>query len=97
MLTDRYLRRGTVIDDIIEDTTYVNLAGPISMLTAMVVSIALFSNQEKYVAPLAGAGDGDLTPIIGFALAAVLYAALFNLLKPATPREHSAPTHQAPV
>jgi NCS1 family nucleobase:cation symporter-1 len=97
VLTDRYLRRGTLINDIVEDTAYVNLAGPISMLTAMVVSIALFSNQEKYVAPLAGAGDGDLTPIVGFVLAAVLYAALFRLLKPATPHEHTVPAHQAPV
>jgi len=97
VLTDRYLRRGTMINDIIEDTKYVNLAGPISMLVAMVVSIALFSNQEKYVAPLASESLGDITPIVGFLLAAGLYLVLYRALKPAAPLEHRPPEHQAPV
>jgi cytosine/uracil/thiamine/allantoin permease len=64
----------------------VNLAGPISMVFAMVVSIWLFSAQENYTGPLAKANDGaigDLTLFVGFAIAALSYWALFTVLKPA--------------
>jgi purine-cytosine permease-like protein len=100
VLVDRWLRRGTVIDDIVEDVDYVNLAGPIAMVVGMVISIYLFSDQAKYVGPLAKWHDGalgDLTPIVGFLIAAVLYLALFRVLKPAAPVEHHAPAHHTPV
>ncbi|GAA3623224.1 cytosine permease [Kineosporia mesophila] len=85
VLTDRWLRRGAALDGIIEDPSYVNLAGPVAMLVAMVVSVWLFCNQEKYVGPLASASVGDLTPVVGFGLAVGFYAGLFQLLKPARP------------
>ena len=88
VLTDRWLRRDTEIDGVVQDKRYVNLAGPIAMLLGMVVSIWLFSNQEQYTGPVAKAvGIGDLTPVVGFLLAAVTYAVLFRVLKPAVPRE----------
>ena len=97
VLTDRWLRRGTVIDDIVVDSRYVNLAGPIAMLAGMVISIWLFSNQTKYIGPLATKSIGDITPIVGFLLAAAVYWALFLVLKPAAPRRHHEPSHHTPV
>jgi nucleobase:cation symporter-1, NCS1 family len=88
VLIDRLLRRGTSTDDIVVDPRYVNLAGPIAMLLGMVISIWLFSAQEKYTGPLAKANDaaiGDLTLLVGFALSALTYWALFTVLKPAAP------------
>ncbi|MFI7588735.1 purine-cytosine permease family protein [Spongisporangium articulatum] len=96
VLVDRWLRRGTVIDDIIEDTRYTNWAGPIAMLVSMVVSIYLFSYQTEYSGPLAGGSVGDITPLVGIALAAGIYYVLFKLLKPAAPKEHYVPAHHAP-
>lgn len=69
---------------------FVNLAGPLSMVVAMIVSITLFSNQTLYVgpAPQAVPALGDVTFVIGFILAFGLYAALRRLLPPpGTPSE----------
>lgn len=48
------------------------------MLAGLVVSVVLFANQEAYVGPVAAAvpGIGDLTALVGFLLAAGLYAVL---------------------
>ena len=64
-------------------TRHMNLAGPIAMAVAMVVSIALFSNQQLYlgVVPAAVPEVGDLTFEVGFVLAAALYAALRPVLR----------------
>ena len=69
-------------------TSHVNLAGPIAMAVAMVVSILLFSNQQLYVGALASAisAIGDITFIVGFVLAFALYAAL----RPALSRRTAA-------
>jgi NCS1 family nucleobase:cation symporter-1 len=88
VLTDRWLRRGTDIDSLVQNPRYVNLAGPIAMILGMVISIWLFSNQEKYTGPIAkSASIGDLTLLVGFVVSAVLYAILYAVLKPAAPRE----------
>lgn len=98
VLVDRYLRRGTLIDDIIVDTRYTNWSGPIAMGVGMIVSIGLFCNQPKYTGPLAkNFAIGDLTPIVGFALAAVLYYALFMVFKPERPTAHHEVEHIAPA
>jgi NCS1 nucleoside transporter family len=78
VLVDRYLRRGTDVTPVALDTKYTNWAGPIAMLVGMVVSIWLFSNQTKYVGvvPKAHGGVGDITFLVGFLVAAVLYAVL---------------------
>jgi purine-cytosine permease-like protein len=48
------------------------------MAVGIVVSIALFCNQSLYVGPVPSAVPeiGDVTFIVGFLLAAVLYAVL---------------------
>jgi purine-cytosine permease-like protein len=92
VLVDRWLRRGTVIDGIVEDKNYLNVAGPVAMIVGMVFSIWLFSDQVKYTGTIAKAHPsiGDLTPFVGFVIAAVVYAVLFVVLRPAAPRSTEA-------
>lgn len=85
VLVDRILRRGTSIAKLVPDRAkYRNPAGFISLLVAGIISIALFSNQTFFVGLIAKAAPdiGDLTPLIGFVLAGILYVAFFKLFKP---------------
>jgi NCS1 nucleoside transporter family len=86
VLVDRLLRRGKPTGVWALTRGYRNWAGPISMFVGIVVSIWLFSNQTKYVGvvPSAHPAVGDLTPEVGFVISAVLYFALFHVLKPRT-------------
>jgi cytosine/uracil/thiamine/allantoin permease len=74
------------VSAIATDRRYVNWAGPIAMFVAMVVSIWLFSNQEMYTGVIVKASPsiGDITFLVGFVLAAGLYAVLRRVL-PARP------------
>jgi NCS1 nucleoside transporter family len=96
VFVDRIFRRGRDIQAMLGDRRYVNLAGPIAMLVAMVVSIWLFSNQLKYVGPLAKhhPGIGDITFEVGFVIAAVLYAVLYLVLRPKSPAASEAQARQ---
>lgn len=96
VLVDRYLRRGTSIGGLLaDDARYSNVAGPLAIVLGIVVSVVLFSNQTEYTGLIAkatttydakgfavGFGIGDLTPLIGFVLAAVIYAVLFRITRP---------------
>jgi NCS1 family nucleobase:cation symporter-1 len=68
VFVDRYLRR--------------NLAGVVAMAVGVLISVPLFSNQEKYTGPVphANGSFGDLTALVGFVVAAVLYAVLYKPL-----------------
>jgi NCS1 family nucleobase:cation symporter-1 len=83
VLVDRFLRRGTSIAEFVPDTArYRNWAGPIALVVAGAISIWLFSNQSFYTGPIAkSSGVGDITPFVGFVLAAVIYWALFKALR----------------
>jgi NCS1 family nucleobase:cation symporter-1 len=88
ILTDRLLRRGTSSVGTMVTLGYRNWAGPVAFVVATVVSVWLFSDQTRYVGPVPSAhpGVGDLTPVVGFVLAAALYAVLFRpLAAPAPP------------
>ncbi|MEY4743118.1 MAG: hypothetical protein RIR34_457 [Actinomycetota bacterium] len=75
VLTD-WLVRGRKLDANLENSK--NWAGPVAFVLATVVSIYAFCNQLAYTGPLAKAwAVGDITPLVGFALAAVLYAVLY--------------------
>jgi NCS1 nucleoside transporter family len=88
VLVDMVLRRGQTFDAVLYDTRYVNLAGPIAMFVAMVVSIGLFSNQAKYTGPIAKhTSIGDLTPVVGFVLAGLLYWGLSTVLRRTGPAQ----------
>ena len=79
VLTDRLLRRGTSIAPLLgDDAGHRNRAGLVAFVVATVVSVALFSGQSVYAGPLSG-GLGDVTPFVGFALAAVLMAVLSSV------------------
>lgn len=76
VLTD-WLLRGRKLDEKLEVST--NWAGPVAFVLATVFSIWGFCNQIAYTGPLAKAwAVGDITPLVGFVLAAAIYALLFK-------------------
>jgi nucleobase:cation symporter-1, NCS1 family len=79
VLTDQLLRRRPWRVEQLYDTTRQSWAGPVAMVVGMAVSIALFSNQLKYVAPVPKAHPavGDITFEVGFVVSALVYAAIF--------------------
>ncbi|HEY3924619.1 MAG TPA: cytosine permease [Acidothermaceae bacterium] len=81
MFSDMLLRRRVRVDGFLFDTKHNPWAGWGAMGIAMVVSIWLFSDQTKYLAPIPKAHPalGDLTFEVGFVLAAVLYAIFYKL------------------
>jgi NCS1 family nucleobase:cation symporter-1 len=87
VLTDRLLRRGTAIGDLVVDEVnkYKNWAGPVAFVIALVVSVWLFSNQVIYVGlvPKVLPEIGDIAAPVGFVLAALLYWLFFTVSKPA--------------
>ena len=80
VFTDYWMRRGDFGDEeVFFDRGYNSWQGFVAMLIAMVVSIWLFADQYPfYVAPVPTnvPSVGDLTFLVGFLLAAVLYFAL---------------------
>lgn len=72
--------------------SYRNPAGPVAMILALVVSIGLFSNQALYVGPVAAALPdlGDVTFVVGFAVAALVYAPLRRALPASSSHPASA-------
>jgi NCS1 family nucleobase:cation symporter-1 len=93
VFADRLIRRGTSITDFVPDKAkYTNWAGLISFVVAVVVSILLFSDQTFYSGfvvkattpdtKFAISAIGDLTAIVGFVIAFVLYYLLFQAFKP---------------
>jgi NCS1 family nucleobase:cation symporter-1 len=93
VFADRIIRRGTSIADFVPDRArYVNWAGFISFIVAVVVSIWLFSDQTFFSGVIVKATTpdvkyaisaiGDLTAVVGFVLAGLLYFVLFQAFKP---------------
>jgi purine-cytosine permease-like protein len=80
VFTDYWMRKGNFGDEeVFYDRGYNTWQGWVSMLVAMVVSIYLFADQYPfYVAlvPTNVPAVGDLTFVVGFVLAAVLYYVL---------------------
>ena len=60
------------------DRRYVNRAGPVALLSALVVSVGLFANQTAYVGPVPRAFPtvGDIALEVGLVLAFVFYGLL---------------------
>jgi nucleobase:cation symporter-1, NCS1 family len=75
-LTDQYLRRGGLPVGMLYDRSYRNHAGVVALLAGIVVSVPLFSNQALFtgLVPALVPGVGDVTFIVGFVLAAAVYA-----------------------
>ena len=78
VFADQYLRRGQSIAGFLYDRGYTNWGGFASFLIGLVVSVLLFSNQEKFVGYIARAVPqlGDITFFVGFLIAGVSYLVL---------------------
>jgi nucleobase:cation symporter-1, NCS1 family len=78
MFADQYLRRGQAVSGILYDRSYANRPGLVSFVLGLVVSVLLFSNQQKFVGFLARMFPqlGDITFFAGFVIAAGCYLML---------------------
>ncbi|WP_141206394.1 purine-cytosine permease family protein [Streptomyces griseorubiginosus] len=81
VLVERLLRprdADAVLSARLTDRSFTNWPGFAALLIGVAVSVPLFSNQEDYVGyvPKHWPSFGDITPVVGFALSALLYAAL---------------------
>jgi len=80
VFTDYWMRKGDFGDEeVFYDRSYNTWQGWVSMLVAMIVSIYFFADQYPFyvaVVPTNIPAVGDLTFVVGFLLAAVLYFAL---------------------
>jgi NCS1 family nucleobase:cation symporter-1 len=81
-LADMYLRRSAPTPDLLYDRRYTNHAGLIALVVGIVVSVLLFANQQLYTGIVAAAVPqiGDIGFMVGFVVAAGLYALLFRRL-----------------
>lgn len=89
VFADHLLRRGDFGDEsIFFSSAHGTWTGFAAMLIAGVVSIYLFAAQADYTGPvpISHPQVGDLTFLVGFALAFVLYAAFHGFHRIATPR-----------
>lgn len=78
VFADQHLRRGQKIAGLLYDRSYANWGGLAAFLIGLVVSVLLFSNQEKFVGVAAKALPqlGDITFFVGFVLAGASYLLL---------------------
>ncbi|WP_405471044.1 purine-cytosine permease family protein [Streptomyces canus] len=88
VLVERWLRARVPQEESaarLTDRSFTNWPGLAALLIGVAVSVPLFSNQEDYVGyvPEHWPSFGDITPVVGFAVSAVLYAALRGRFRPA--------------
>jgi NCS1 family nucleobase:cation symporter-1 len=85
VLLDQWLYRGRDDAPLLGAPAHRNWAGPIAMLAGLAGSVALFSNQQLYTGPVPEAlpSLGDVTPLVGFVVAGLLYLVLRPLRPPA--------------
>jgi nucleobase:cation symporter-1, NCS1 family len=82
VLVERWLRGRTAGDEQsaarLSDRSFTNWPGLAALLIGVAVSVPLFSNQEDFVGwvPKHHPAFGDITPLVGFAVSAGLYAVL---------------------
>ena len=78
MFADQYLRQGQPIAGFLYDRSYANWGGLTSFMVGLVVSVVLFSNQEKFVGYVARAIPqlGDITFFVGFLVSGGCYLLL---------------------
>lgn len=78
VFADQYLRRGQSIAGFLYDRGYTNWGGFAAFGIGLVVSVLLFSNQEKFVGYIARVVPqlGDITFFVGFLIAGGCYLVL---------------------
>jgi NCS1 family nucleobase:cation symporter-1 len=89
VFADWYLRRGHRVDGFLFDRRHRPLAGWVSMLVAVVLSVWLFANQSLYVGvvPAKWAAFGDIAFFVGFLIAAGLYAVISRVERRSEPQD----------
>jgi NCS1 nucleoside transporter family len=80
VLADQYLRRGQDPRELFYDRSFGNRAGPAGLLVGIAVSVPLFANQALFtgLVPTLLPAVGDVTFLVGFAVAALVYTVLFR-------------------
>jgi NCS1 family nucleobase:cation symporter-1 len=75
MFCDQWLRRGQDVESLLFEKTHHNWGGVVAMVVGVGVSVALFSNQTEYLAPIPKhfPSVGDITFEVGFVLTAIVY------------------------
>ena len=93
-LADQLVRKGKRVDGLLFSRKHENWAAPVIFLVSLVLAVWLFSNQTEYVGIVPSRVDwiGDVTFIVGFALAFVTYAVYMRAFRAAHLREHPAVT-----
>src|SRR4051794_2683721 len=88
-LVDWYLRRGHRVDGFLFDRKHRPVAGWVSMLVGMGLSIWLFANQSLYVGvvPSHWPAFGDIAFFVGFLIAGALYAAIHSVERGRAPQD----------
>jgi nucleobase:cation symporter-1, NCS1 family len=78
VFADQYLRRGQTVAGFLYDRSYTNWPGLVAFLIGLVLSVVLFSNQQKFIGYVAEALPqlGDITFFVGFVLSAAAYLVL---------------------
>jgi NCS1 family nucleobase:cation symporter-1 len=78
VFADQYLRRGQTVAGFLYNRSYTNWPGLLSFTAGLVVSVLLFSNQEKFIGYVAKAFAqlGDITFFVGFLISGGLYLAM---------------------
>ncbi|WP_422746177.1 purine-cytosine permease family protein [Mycobacterium sp. WMMD1722] len=78
MFADQYLRRGRPIAEFLYDRSYSNWNGLCAFLIGLIVSVLLFSNQQRFVGAVTSVAPqlGDITFFAGFLIAGGCYLAL---------------------
>ncbi|MBO1337790.1 cytosine permease [Streptomyces sp. VRA16 Mangrove soil] len=87
LLVERWRMRGTddsVLAARLTDRSFGNWPGFAALLAGVAVSVPLFSNQERYVgwAPERWPALGDITCLVGFLVAAAVYAIACRVFAP---------------
>jgi NCS1 family nucleobase:cation symporter-1 len=89
VFADWYLRRGRRVDGFLFDRKHHPLAGWLSMLVGIVLSVWLFADQTLYtgVVPSRWPSFGDIAFFVGFLIAGVLYAVIHSIERGKEPQE----------
>ncbi|WP_448626031.1 purine-cytosine permease family protein [Geodermatophilus sp. URMC 64] len=89
VFADWVLRRGRQVSGFLFDRRHRPLAGWLSMLVGMVLSVWLFADQTLYVGvvPARWPSFGDIAFFVGFVIAAALYAGIHSAERGREPEE----------
>jgi NCS1 family nucleobase:cation symporter-1 len=97
VFVDWYLRRGHRVDGFLFDRRHRPLAGWVSMLVGIALSVWLFADQSLYtgLVPSRWPSFGDIAFFVGFLVAGVLYAVIHSAERSKEPQDAVLVTPEA--